>query len=695
VDIGSVGAALLVVAGGPLLLASLYLVLLALAALRGAPRTGRGDAASTIAVLVPAHDEEALVRRCVESLRAQDYPAGRLRIVVVADNCGDATAEVARRAGAEVMVRDDPTAPGKGRALRWAMDRLMSEPHPVDAVAVVDADSVAEGGMLRALEASLAAGAEVAQGDYTVLDDGTPGSRLRQAAFLLFHRARFSGRAALGLPCSLVGNGMIFRRSLLERHPWTSFTGAEDLEQTVELRLAGVRPRYEPGAMVAGPASAFGRGAATQRMRWEGGRFHVVRGGLPRLLTAAGRRRDLSLLDAAIDLAVPPLGLLALAGLVGGAGTLAAVLSGAVPPWAGATWWATSVLLTVYVMVGLRAAHAPAPVYRSLLQTPRFLLLKVGTYLRLTHGLRAERWERTERPSDVTAASVEVASRGEGDAGAIPPAPARVRIAGVPIDIVDASEAVERMIVAGGGGRVLQVSTVNLQFLVTARRLPEVRRALCGSGLNVADGAPVMWLARILGRPLPERVAGADLVPLLMRRAAAAGARVYLLGGTGGVAERAAQVLTAANPGLAIAGIHEPPLTPLDAMDDGAILERIRAAGADILLVGFGHPKQDLWIARNRDRLPVGVAIGVGGTFDLIAGRLRRAPAWARGRGLEWVFRLAQEPRRLALRYAACAAWLLGVLMPLAAWQRVMGASVLVHPPEGLVAEPSQDGALS
>jgi UDP-N-acetyl-D-mannosaminuronic acid transferase (WecB/TagA/CpsF family) len=132
-------------------------------------------------------------------------------------------------------------------------------------------------------------------------------------------------------------------------------------------------------------------------------------------------------------------------------------------------------------------------------------------------------------------------------------------------------------------------------------------------------------------------------------------------------------------------------------MANDEILSRVGEAGADILLVALGHPKQDLWIARNRDRLPVSVAIGVGGTFDLIAGRLHRAPAWARRSGLEWLFRFAQEPRRLGLRYAACAAWLLGVLVPATAWQRLVGAPdrIARDGAETGAAEPGQEAAIS
>jgi 1,2-diacylglycerol 3-beta-glucosyltransferase len=678
VDVGLAGTLLLTAAGSLTSLAALYLLLLAIAAHRPL-RAPHGDAGcSRLVVIVPAHNEAELLGRCLTSLRAQNYPAHLTRIVVVADNCTDTTAAIALASGAEVMVRNEPDLRGKGRALRWAMDRLLAEPNPVDGIAVVDADSIAGPGLLRGLEAAMAAGAEAVQGEYLVLDDGSGSAiPLRQAAFLLFHRTRFRGRAALGLPCSLVGNGMLFRRTLLERIPWNAFTGTEDLEYSINLRLAGVRPRFAPRAMVFAPAPGLGGAAATQRMRWEGGRLHVVRARLPRLLGVAVLRGRWSLLDTAIDLAIPPLGLLVLLNLIGGGVSLAIGIAGAVPLWTVGIWAASSLLLVAYVVIGLRAARAPASAYRALLSAPRFLVAKVGTYLRMARGgLGADRWERTERPAEtarlrlITPTQPIAANRSDH----VEATADRLDICGVPVDPVDLRQAAERILGSLGAESPLQVCTVNLQFLVTARRRRAVRRTLGEAGLNVADGAPVVWLSRVLGRRLPGRVAGADLVPELAALAERRGARIFLLGGTDGVAAEAAAELTRRHPHLRVTGTYEPPLLPLERLADDGIVDRIREAGADILLVAFGHPKQDLWIAANRDRLPVSVAIGVGGTFDLLAGRLNRAPGWARRIGLEWLYRLIQEPRRLGLRYAACAAWLVGVLVPMAAWQRLVGA---------------------
>ncbi len=566
-------------------------------------------------------------------------------MVVVADNCDDRTAELARACGAEVLVRDDPVALGKGHALRWALDRLLAAAPP-DGVVVVDADSVADPELLAHLAGALAEGADAAQAEYLVLaDDTSTRSRLVAAAFLLFHRVRLGGRAALGLPASLVGNGMLFSRRLLERLPWDAFTGVEDLEYTLNLRLAGFRPRFVPAARLRGPVPHGYRGMRGQRMRWEGGRWHVVRTRLWQLVRH-GLRHDPRVLDAAVDLAVPPLGLLAIGSLAGSAAAAAAVALRVATAWSLSPWLLAEAALAGFVVLGLLSARAPASAWMALLESPRFLAWKVLTYARIAIGFDARRWERSERSRS-------------GGARTPPPESDRVEIAGVPIDRVDMDGAIGRLREALARGPQVQVATVNLDFLVKAQREPELRSVLAGTELNVADGMPVVWLSRLVGRPLPARVAGADLVPILVAEAAAQGAGVFLLGGEGGAAETAARRLAREHPDLLVAGWHEPPRASLQELDRDHLVEMIDRSGARVLLVALGNPKQELWIARNRQRLPgVSVAVGVGCVFDLWAGRARRAPRWMQRAGLEWLHRLLWEPRRLAGRFATDAAWL-------------------------------------
>jgi N-acetylglucosaminyldiphosphoundecaprenol N-acetyl-beta-D-mannosaminyltransferase len=246
----------------------------------------------------------------------------------------------------------------------------------------------------------------------------------------------------------------------------------------------------------------------------------------------------------------------------------------------------------------------------------------------------------------------------------------RPELGGVPIDPVDLDQAVDRAMEAVATKDFTQFCTVNLDFLVNARRDPATRAVLTHSEVNLADGAPVVWLSRLLDVDLPGRVAGSDMVPRLAEAAAARGASIFFLGGEEGNAAIAAERLAATYPDLEVAGVYEPPRASLDDMDDDDIIERVEKSGADVLLVALGHPKQDKWISRNRARLAVSVAIGVGCTFDLIAGRRTRAPRWMQRSGLEWLFRLVHEPGRLARRYFVDGWCLLTVFVPMTLRQR-------------------------
>jgi N-acetylglucosaminyldiphosphoundecaprenol N-acetyl-beta-D-mannosaminyltransferase len=235
---------------------------------------------------------------------------------------------------------------------------------------------------------------------------------------------------------------------------------------------------------------------------------------------------------------------------------------------------------------------------------------------------------------------------------------ASTQVAGVRIDSIDLVSAVDLIESAVTDRSPMQIATVNLDFLVRAQRSVELRQVLDRSDLNVADGMPLVWLSKLAGRPLPGRTAGSDLVPLALSRLAAMGARVFLLGGERAVAMEAGRRLLEAYPGLVIAGHCEPPVAAIERMPNRSIVRLIQAARPDVLLVALGNPKQELWIARHREALGVSVAIGVGCTLDLLAGKSRRAPRWMQQTGLEWLFRLGQEPRRLFGRYVLDSLWL-------------------------------------
>jgi len=384
--------------------AAAYLATLAVSALfsrRNESHAPTFEARSTVVVLVPAYNEAGLIERCIASLRAQSYPQDRYEIVVVADNCTDDTAVLAERAGAAVMRRDEPDARGKGRALRWAMDQLLARDTPPDAIAVVDADSVAEPTMLAKLVRCFEDGADAVQGEYLVLPDpASARDDLRAAAFLLFHRVRFAGRLTLRLPCSLVGNGMLLSRRLLQEHPWGAFSKTEDLEYSIALRLAGVGPVFARGAIVRGPIAASGPAAQAQRARWEGGRLQLARTELPRLVHEIVVRRRWSMLDAVLDLATPPLGLLGAVALAGTILSGAAWLLGFVPAWSLGPWLGSLGATAGFVLIGLRAADAPRSLYRALLGAPAFALRKVLGTVAIVRASTHDVWIRTERPGE-------------------------------------------------------------------------------------------------------------------------------------------------------------------------------------------------------------------------------------------------------------------------------------------------------
>lgn len=212
------------------------------------------------------------------------------------------------------------------------------------------------------------------------------------------------------------------------------------------------------------------------------------------------------------------------------------------------------------------------------------------------------------------------------------------------MDCIDMERALQVILQMVGGGRCHLVATVNPEFVMRARRDTAFGQVLDSSDLCLADGWGVLWAARRRGCGLSDRVTGTDLVLRLASQGADAGLRIFLLGAAPGVAAETAARLTRANPGLVVAGTHDGSPAP---SDDEQTLALVRAARPDILLVAYGAPRQELWIARLREQLPVSVAIGVGGAFDFIAGRVRRAPRWMQQAGLEWLFRLARQPWRI------------------------------------------------
>ena len=219
----------------------------------------------------------------------------------------------------------------------------------------------------------------------------------------------------------------------------------------------------------------------------------------------------------------------------------------------------------------------------------------------------------------------------------------RFTLLGVPIDPLTEAEAVGWVGRALIEGRPRLVISVNPERIMHAGRDPAFAAVLRGADLALADGAGVMWAARRLGHPLPERVAGVDFVRALAARGAVEGWRFFFLGGGPGVAATAGRALREAYPGFILAGTHAGSPAPAS---DAATIEAVRSSGAQLLLLAYGASAEEAWLARNLGASGAVVGMGVGGAFDFISGRARRAPPWMQKRGLEWLHRLSRQPWR-------------------------------------------------
>ena len=219
----------------------------------------------------------------------------------------------------------------------------------------------------------------------------------------------------------------------------------------------------------------------------------------------------------------------------------------------------------------------------------------------------------------------------------------RVNILGVHVDAVTMTEAVAAVRSYMDERAGVMIATANAEMIMRATHDPELCDILNAAALVVADGAGTVWAARHLGHRMPERVAGYDLAQELLHAAPSEGRRVYFFGSAPGVAEKAKAKAEKLYPGIEIVGVRDGYFKP---KDNAAIIAEIRAAQPDLLLVALGVPKQEKWIAAHLAELGVPVAIGVGGTLDVMAGVMKRAPRWMQKAKLEWLFRGMLQPKR-------------------------------------------------
>jgi len=380
-----------------------YLLVLSVAALarpsRRLPTESRAAPLPRFAIIIPAHNEEGILEETLASVRRLDYPRSRYEVIVVADNCTDRTAEVARALGATVHERHNPTQLGKGWALGWIFDCLLKDRSDFAAFVVVDADSVLSPNFLSVMALEIRKGRSVIQAHNMVIN-GLEGWRpaLMSISFSLMCYLRPLGRSRLGFSVGLKGNGMCLTSKVLTMVPWRASSLAEDVEYSLELCLHGVRVAFAAQATVASRMPLSGKEARSQAIRWEFGRMGMIRRYLGRLLARAIRSADLGCLDTALELSIPPMSL-----LFGFPLLLLLVDSliwfGFGSPGSGVlgAYWAVIIAgEAIYVGIGIGLAQTSVHLFKALVHVPKYLLWKVWI---LTAGwLSKERaWTRTPR----------------------------------------------------------------------------------------------------------------------------------------------------------------------------------------------------------------------------------------------------------------------------------------------------------
>ncbi|HME39214.1 MAG TPA: glycosyltransferase family 2 protein [Steroidobacteraceae bacterium] len=376
----------------PAVAACAYLLLLTLLSQQLEPMSPRSRTLK-FDLIVPAHNEASVIERTVSSLRKIDWPADRFRILVIADNCTDATAALARLAGATVLERHDASLRGKGYALNFAF-RSSREHAWADAVIVVDADAEVSSNLVAAFAARIEGGVHAIQAHYGILNPlASWRTRLITIAKASFHIVRSRARERMKLSCGIRGNGWCVTHELLKNVPYQAYSLTEDLEYGIDIGLAGFRVAYVDEAHSNAEMVTDEKTAGTQRRRWEDGRFQLIRSRTIPLLLAAIRRADPVCFDLALDLMVLPLSYVTLNVLL----LLGSALIAAHWRLASFSWvWvalACAMSLLAYVLRGWQLSGIGARGVFDLARAPVFLLWKVILMLRP----RTEGWVRTDR----------------------------------------------------------------------------------------------------------------------------------------------------------------------------------------------------------------------------------------------------------------------------------------------------------
>ena len=350
-----------------------------------------------ICVLIPAHNEEEGIIRTIESVRACDYPVNLFTVYVIADNCTDRTAEKARSAGALTFERFDNVNRGKGQALDWFLKNHVEKYSKTDIISIIDADVSPDKNYLREISVSLSNSKIQVVQAFNSVSNPKDGWRpaLSDAAFNVFCHLRMAGSARLAGTAVLKGNGMAFKTELLKKYGWPCHSVVEDMEFTLHLLVDGITVSYNPDAVIRSEMVTSGKSATSQRRRWEGGRFMLVRKmtlPLLKLYAATGQTRYLY---ALAELATPPLSLLIMLFSLASAGALM-LLEGAWLILAASFW----LILVFYVISGQIQRQAQLSTWLYLATAPLYILWKIPIYAGMMLKKKSTAWVRTAREAE-------------------------------------------------------------------------------------------------------------------------------------------------------------------------------------------------------------------------------------------------------------------------------------------------------
>ena len=377
----------------------LFFMLVSLPSLFSRAQVDDGGVRTRFTVVIPAHNEELLIAETVRSLRASHYPAERLTIIVIADNCTDRTAAVARAEGALAYERNDPARPGKPYALNWLFSQIDLERS--DAFCIIDADTVVAPDFLRIMDSRLRAGEEAIQGYFGVMNpDENWLTRLGVLPSVLKFRLHFPGKRALGFTCPLAGNGMCFSRDVIRKMGWQAFSLTENWEYYVMLVLAGYEPTAAPAARIYSQLARSLAQGQTQRMRWMKGRIETLQRYWRQLLRAGVQERSLAKLDVLMELARPSHSIL----LFWSVAYVLVCLIGWLLMYPAGGWllvFSMAILgaQVAYFLAGLLVERPPLRTWLALPMVPLYVCWKLAVSARGLLGLRDCRWVKTTRHS--------------------------------------------------------------------------------------------------------------------------------------------------------------------------------------------------------------------------------------------------------------------------------------------------------